>query len=164
MASGKSKLALDLIKNNSKSLYLTLDNDFLLIKKLKELKVDYTLMKNCLLMDIKYRVLERGGLMNNDLDFVVKEMIEKTVENKGGEFKSFIDKYIESTEDVKIEGLINDSDIFDFYLKYRQYIDPILNNINFFNKNPKDLNKLGLYDFSVAGTKVAIDEIVRSLK
>jgi hypothetical protein len=95
---------------------------------------------------------------------VVKEMIEKTVENKGGEFKSFIDKYIESTEDVKIEGLINDSDIFDFYLKYRQYIDPILNNINFFNKNPKDLNKLGLYDFSVAGTKVAIDEIVRSLK
>ena len=95
---------------------------------------------------------------------VVKEMIEKTVENKGGEFKSFIDKYIESTEDVKIEGLINDSDIFDFYLKYRQYIDPILNNINFFNKNPKDLNKLGLYDFSVEGTKVAIDEIVRSLK
>jgi len=95
---------------------------------------------------------------------VVKEMIEKTVENKGGEFKSFIDKYIESSEDVKIEGLINDSDIFDFYLKYRQYIDPILNNINFFNKNPRDLNKLGLYDFSVEGTKVAIDEIVRSLK
>lgn len=95
---------------------------------------------------------------------VVKEMIEKTVENKGGEFKSFIEKYIESTEDVKIEGLINDSDIFDFYLKYRQYIDPILNNINFFNKNPKELNKLGLYDFSIEGTKVAIDEIVRSLK
>jgi len=95
---------------------------------------------------------------------VVKEMIEKTVENKGGEFKSFIDKYIESSEDVKIEGLINDSDIFDFYLKYRQYIDPILNNINFFNKNPKELNKLGLYDFSIEGTKVAIDEIVRSLK
>jgi hypothetical protein len=100
----------------------------------------------------------------NEVKDVVKEMIEKTVENKGGEFKSFIDKYIESTEDVKIEGLINDSDIFDFYLKYRQYIDPILNNINFFNKNPRDLNKLGLYDFSVEGTKVAIDEIVRSLK
>lgn len=100
----------------------------------------------------------------NEVKDVVKEMIEKTVENKGGEFKSFIDKYIESSEDVKIEGLINDSDIFDFYLKYRQYIDPILNNINFFNKNPKDLNKLGLYDFSVEGTKVAIDEIVRSLK
>jgi hypothetical protein len=100
----------------------------------------------------------------NEVKDVVKEMIEKTVENKGGEFKSFIDKYIESSEDVKIEGLINDSDIFDFYLKYRQYIDPILNNINFFNKNPRDLNKLGLYDFSVAGTKVAIDEIVRSLK
>jgi len=100
----------------------------------------------------------------NEVKDVVKEMIEKTVENKGGEFKSFIDKYIESSEDVKIEGLINDSDIFDFYLKYRQYIDPILNNINFFNKNPRDLNKLGLYDFSVEGTKVAIDEIVRSLK
>ena len=78
----------------------------------------------------------------DEVKTAVKEMIEKTVENKGGEFKSFVDKYIESSEDVKIEGLINDSDIFDFYLKYRQYIDPILNNINFFNKkNSRERNK-----------------------
>jgi hypothetical protein len=101
MSSGKSKLALDLVKNNSKSLYLTLDNDFSLIKKLKELKVDYTLMKNCLLMDIKYRVLERGGLLNNDLDFVVIDSLNKISDQKDYEFKI---KYLLDVEkDFKIK-------------------------------------------------------------
>lgn len=101
MASGKSKLALDLVKNNSKSLYLTLDNDFSLIKKLKELKVDYTLMKNCLLMDIKYRILERGGLLNNDLDFVVIDSLNKITDQKDYEFKI---KYLLDVEkDFKIK-------------------------------------------------------------
>ena len=47
----------------------------------------------------------------------VKSLIEKTIEKSGGEYKSFVDKFVKSPEDVKIEGLINDSDIYDFYLK-----------------------------------------------
>ena len=64
----------------------------------------------------------------------VKSLIEKTIEKSGGEYKSFIDKYVKSPEDVKIEGLINDSDIYDFYLKWRNDIDEKLNDIKFFDE------------------------------
>lgn len=107
MASGKSKLALDLVKNRSKSLYLTLDNDFSLIKRLKELKVDYTLMKNCLLMDIKYRILERGGLLNNDLDFVVIDSLNKITDQKDYEFKIKYLLDVEKDFQIKIISTMN---------------------------------------------------------
>ena len=82
MGSGKSKLALDLVKKDKKNLYLTLDTDFSVLKRLKEDKIDYTIMKNCLLMDIKYRILERGGLMNNDLNYVVIDSLNKIKDTK----------------------------------------------------------------------------------
>ena len=42
-------------------------------------------------------------------------------------FSSFVESFIKNPEDVKIEGLINDSDIYEFYLKWRNDIDEILN-------------------------------------
>jgi hypothetical protein len=101
MGSGKSKLAIDLVKNNKKSLYLTLDKDSSVIKSLKEKKIDYTLMKSCYLMDIKYRVLERGGLLNNDLEFVVVDSLNKIVDKK-----SYVDKInylLEVERDFKVK-------------------------------------------------------------
>ena len=62
----------------------------------------------------------------SELKEEVKSMIEKTIEKSGGEFKSFVDKFIKSPEDVKIEGFINDSDIYEFYLKFRNDIDELL--------------------------------------
>ena len=53
MSSGKSKLAIDLIKHKEKGLYLLLDKDHLVLQRLKKEKIDYTFMTNCLLMDIK---------------------------------------------------------------------------------------------------------------
>jgi deoxyadenosine/deoxycytidine kinase len=77
MGSGKSKLAMDLLKHKKKGLYLILDKDHSVIQRLKKEKMNYTFMTNCLLMDIKYRILERGGLMNNDLDYVVVDSLNK---------------------------------------------------------------------------------------
>lgn len=94
----------------------------------------------------------------------VKKMIESTIDKSGGELSSFIDKFIESSEDVKIEGLINDSDIFDFYLKWRNDIDPILNKINFFDESPSKFGSLGLYEYVVSGTNRAIELIVSDIK
>ena len=54
----------------------------------------------------------------SDLKDEVKSMIEKTIDKSGGEFKSFVNKFIKTPEDVKIEGFINDSDIYEFYLKF----------------------------------------------
>ena len=93
----------------------------------------------------------------------VKSLIESTIEKAGGEYKSFIDKFIKSPEDVKIEGLINDSDIYDFYLKYRNDIDELLNNIKYFDEVPSESNTFGLYDYIINGTERAVIEIVKSL-
>lgn len=93
----------------------------------------------------------------------VKSMIEKTIEKSGGEFKSFIDKFIKSPDDVKIEGFINDSDIYDFYLKFRNDIDELLNDIKYFNEVPSESNTLGLYDYTINGTTKALNQIVKEL-
>jgi deoxyribodipyrimidine photolyase len=93
----------------------------------------------------------------------IKSMIEKTIEKNGGEFKSFVDKFTKSPDDVKIEGFINDSDIYEFYLKFRNDIDELLNNIKYFNEVPSESNTFGLYDYIINGTEKAVSEIVKDL-
>jgi len=91
----------------------------------------------------------------------IKEMIEKTVDNSGGSYETLLDKL--SKKDAKIEGLINDSDVYDFYLKYRNDIDEILNDLKFFGESPSSINAIGLYDYVIKGTQRAIEESVRLL-
>jgi deoxyribodipyrimidine photolyase len=93
----------------------------------------------------------------------VKSMIEKTIDKSGGEFKSFVDKFIKSPEDVKIEGFINDSDIYEFYLKFRNDIDELLNNVKYFDEVPSESNTFGLYDYIISGTERAVIEAVKTL-
>ena len=97
----------------------------------------------------------------DDIKEDVKSMIEKTIEKAGGEFDSFIDSLIKNPEDVKIEGLINDSDIYDFYLKWRNDIDEILNDVKFFDEIPTEINSFGLYEYTIKGTERAISEVVK---
>ena len=93
----------------------------------------------------------------------VKSMIEKTIEKIGGDFESFKDKFIKSPEDVKIEGFINDSDIYEFYLKFRNDIDELLNNVKYFDEVPSESNTFGLYDYIISGTERAVIEAVKTL-
>jgi hypothetical protein len=105
----------------------------------------------------------KESFISDELKDEIKSLIKKTIKNSGGEYKSFIDKFIKSPEDVKIEGLINDSDIYDFYLKYRNDIDELLNNINYFDEIPSESNTFGLYDYIINGTERAIKEVVKEL-
>ena len=98
-----------------------------------------------------------------ELEDEIKSMIEKTIEKSGGEFNSFVEKFIKSPDDVKIEGLINDSDIYDFYLKYRNDIDELLNDIKYFDEIPSESNTFGLYDYIINGTERCVQEIVKKL-
>ena len=98
-----------------------------------------------------------------ELSSEVKSMIEKTIENSGGEFNSFTEKFIKSPEDVKIEGFINDSDIYEFYLKFRNDIDELLNDIKYFDEVPSESNTFGLYDYIINGTEKAVIEVVKTL-
>ena len=93
----------------------------------------------------------------------IKSMIEETIKRSGGEYKSFVEEFSKNPEDVKIEGLINDSDIYDFYLKYRNDIDELLNDIKFFGNSPSSINAMGLYDYLIKGTQKAVEESVKIL-
>ena len=94
----------------------------------------------------------------------VRSMIEKTIEKSGGELNQFVDSFNKNPEDVKIEGFINDSDIYDFYLKWRNDIDEVLNDIKFFDENPVEINAIGLYDYVIKGTERALQEVVKMIK
>jgi deoxyribodipyrimidine photolyase len=93
----------------------------------------------------------------------VKSMIEKTIDKSGGDFESFKDKFVKSPEDTKIEGFINDSDIYEFYLKFRNDIDELLNNVKYFDEVPSESNTFGLYDYIISGTERAVIEAVKTL-
>lgn len=94
----------------------------------------------------------------------IKSMIEKTIEKSGGEFNSFVDSFKKNPEDVKIERFINDSDIYDFYLKWRNDIDEKLNDIKFFDEVPSKNNSFGLYEYVIKSTQKAFEEFVKELK
>jgi len=112
----------------------------------------------------KFTILLKEAVeINQDIKDEVKKMIEKTIENSGGEYKSFVDGFNKNPEDVKIEGLINDSDVYEFYLKWRNDIDEILNKVDFFNKTPKSLDSFGLYEYLIKGTLESIIEVVKQL-
>ena len=94
----------------------------------------------------------------------VKSMVEKTIEKSGGEFTEFVKSYIKNPKDVKIEGLINDSDIYDFYLKYRNQIDECLNDINYYDITPSESGVFGLYEYTITGTLNAGLEFLRNIE
>jgi hypothetical protein len=94
----------------------------------------------------------------------IKTLIENTINNIGGDFDTFVKSFVQNPEDIKIEGLINDSDIYEFYLKWRNDIDEILNEIKFFDNKPTEINVFGLYEYVIKGTEAAVKEIVSSIK
>lgn len=81
--SGKSTCLVDIIKNKKKSMFFMLDIDEPLINTLKSNDIQYQIIKNCFLMDIKYRILEKGGLLSNTLDYVVIDSLNFISDKKG---------------------------------------------------------------------------------
>ena len=100
----------------------------------------------------------------SELRSEVSELIEnslKTSDNKT--LGDFISAFLKNPEETQIEGLINSSDIYDFYLKWRDDIDVILSDIRFYDETPSELKVFSLYDYIVSGTKKAVAEIVSML-
>lgn len=96
---------------------------------------------------------------------VLIELIEKSLNTSDIKtFEDFIEAFIKNPEETQIEGLINDSDIYEFYLKYRNDIDEILSEVNFYDKKPSEINVFGVYDYIIRSTKEAVSEIVKMIK
>ena len=103
---------------------------------------------------------------NNYTELVsgIKKLISETTGSENEEtIKGFIKVYIKNPEEKEIIGLINDSDVYDFYLKYMSDIDEVLNIVNFYDEAPNSLEIYSLYDYIVEGTKVAVLELLRKI-
>lgn len=100
----------------------------------------------------------------SDIRAEVREMVEKSLNTT--DIKTvgdFITAYVREPEETQIEGLINDSDVYDFYLKWRNDIDEILSNVNFYDEVPSEMSCFSLYDYIIKGTKRAVEEVVSDI-
>jgi hypothetical protein len=95
----------------------------------------------------------------------LKEMIEKSLKTSDTKTQDdFIEAYIKNPEDTQIEGLVNDSDVYEFYLKYRNDVDELLSKYKFYDESPSEVNSFSLYDYLIKGTKKAILELIKQMK
>ncbi len=102
---------------------------------------------------------------NKDLKSAVIEKIIKSLKTEEKDvFDEFVEAYIKDDSKNQIEGLINDSDVYEFYLSYRNEIDELLSDINFYDEKPSEINSFSLYDYLVKGTQRAIKESVLQIK
>ncbi len=119
---GKSTFAINILKNKKNSLYLILENDTSIISKLKKKNINYTYIESCHLMDVKYRILEYGGLMNNSLDYVVLDSINFLKDNIGYKEKANYIKQLEKDFKIKIFLIFNSLKRID---KFKNIVDSI---------------------------------------
>lgn len=94
----------------------------------------------------------------------VISLIQDTIdeEKQYDSVDEFVDSYIKKG-DIDIRGLIKQDDLYQFYLDWRNDIDEILNNINFFDEVPSKMNSIGLYDYIITGVKKAVKEVVKMI-
>lgn len=93
------------------------------------------------------------------------DMIEKSLNSSDiNVVDDFINSYLDDDSESVIEGLVNDSDVYEFYLKYTDSIDEILNDGEFFKLSPSEHGVVGLYDYLVYGTRKAIKNAVNRIK
>jgi hypothetical protein len=101
----------------------------------------------------------------SDLKEEVSSLIEKSLKTSDNQTKEdFIQAFIKDPEETQIEGLINDSDVYEFYLKYRNEIDEMLSDINFYDEVPSEIGSFSLYDYIIKGTNKAVLEIVHKIQ
>ena len=102
---------------------------------------------------------------NKDFKSDIIEKIIKSLKSvEKNSFDDFVDDFLKDDEKNKIQGLINDADVYEFYLSYRNEIDELLSDINFYDESPSEMNSFSLYDYLVKGTLRAVKECVVLIK
>ena len=109
--------------------------------------------------DLSSSFKENKDLKEAIIDIVIKSL--NTEDKKT--ISDFLSSYVKDQDSNQIVGLINDSDIYDFYISYRNDIDQLLSDISFYDEVPSEIGSFSLYDYVVKGTKYAILDLVTSI-
>lgn len=107
---------------------------------------------------------------NTELKTDIIEHIDETLsdindEYKRSDFNNFVDEYIVNGKDSStINGLIEENDIFNFYMKHQSEIDTFLNEDGYLEETPKDHDSFGLHETLIDGTKHAILKMIEQIR
>ena len=128
---------------------------------------EFYIAENLDLDKLNAKLTEDYKDLKSDLIDIINDTMEETSDEsiKNEDLLSFIDEYISKGKDANLlDGLIEDNDIFNFYLKHQSDIDELLNSSNYMDKTPKENNVFSLYDVIMDGTKESIIEVFKLLK
>lgn len=106
-----------------------------------------------------YKSLKRGVVLIIEQNLPENE--KENIDSLKKVLKNIREKEIDNS---KLEGLIENSDIFNFYLKYQNDIDELLKDEKYFDITPKDNVIYSLYDVIIDGTKKSINFIVEIIE
>jgi hypothetical protein len=77
----------------------------------------------------------------------------------------FLSEYISVGKDANmINGLLEDNDIFNFYLKHQMGVDKFLNDSGYMEKTPIENNVYTLYEIIIDGVKETILEMIKIIQ
>lgn len=128
---------------------------------------EFYIAENLDLDKLNAKLTEDYKDLKADLIDIINDTMEETSDEsiKNEDLLSFIDEYISKGKDANLlDGLIEDNDIFNFYLKHQSDIDELLNSSKYMDKTPKENNVFSLYDVIMDGTKESIIEVFKLLK
>lgn len=99
-----------------------------------------------------------------DLKSSIEEMIKESIGTEDdGTYREFLSSYLRDPEANQVVGFINDSDIYDFYIKYRSDIDELLSDLKWYDETPSDIGIFSVYQYIIESTKKAFNEIIQIL-
>lgn len=130
---------------------------------MKKYSVEY---KEFLYEDLNDKVSEKLGDKYKSLKDNILILLENTVEDTTElvNVQNFIDSYIKDADNNQMIGLIDDGDIFDFYLKCQSNIDELCNDKKFFDETPVSKNVFSLYGYVITGTMFAVKEALEIIQ
>jgi len=114
---------------------------------------------------------EEVGESFPELKMDLLEMIDMTLEAsdiknvKKEDLNDFFTNYITAGKDADmIDELVEDNDLFNFYLKHQSDFDELLNDTGYMEKSPQENNVFSLYDVTIDGTKQGILSLMEILQ
>lgn len=95
---------------------------------------------------------------------IIEKIIDSLKTQERKVFDEFITAYIQNDEKNKIQGLINDAEVNEFYLTFSNDINEILSDLKFFEQPPSKINVFNLDTYIVKATLLAVKECIIQIK
>lgn len=99
-----------------------------------------------------------------DIQEELMDMVDNTISSDDTDLKVETIKSFIEDNNTTIIGLVNDSDVFDFYMKHRTVIDRVLSDTDHFSKSPETVGTFdSVYEYIIVSTKVGVQELFKQM-